>query len=76
MPDMIKYQYLVSWDMGIDVDWATEPAPNLSQWGSYATAHEEFEWRIPDTYNVGADVLSHEDGTDRTALIHRSRRVR
>jgi len=69
MPDMIKYQYLVSWDMGIDVDWATEPVSNLSQWESYATAHEEFEWRIPDTYNAGADVLSHEDGTDRTALI-------
>ncbi|SEO21457.1 acetyl-CoA synthetase [Halorientalis persicus] len=54
--------------MGLDIDWSEEPVPNLSQWDSYETAREEFEWRIPETYNAGADVLTHEDD-DRTALV-------
>jgi acetyl-CoA synthetase len=56
--------------MGLDIDWASEPVPDLSQWESYEAAREGFEWRIPDTYNVGSDVLSHEHD-DRTALVQR-----
>ncbi|MEF8827624.1 MAG: AMP-binding protein [Haloarcula sp.] len=56
--------------MGLDIDWASEPVPDLSQWESYEAAREGFEWRIPDTYNIGGDVLSHEND-DRTALVQR-----
>lgn len=55
--------------MGLDIDWASEPVPDLSRWESYETAREGFEWRLPDRYNIGVDVLSHEDGADRTALV-------
>jgi acetyl-CoA synthetase len=54
--------------MSLDVDWAAEPVPDLSQWETHAAARAAFEWRIPDTYNIGADVLSHDD-PGQTALI-------
>jgi acetyl-CoA synthetase len=54
--------------MYADIDWAAEPVPDLSQWDSHAAAREAFEWRIPETYNVGADVLSNQD-PDQIALV-------
>ncbi len=57
--------------MTLDIDWAAEPVPDLSQWDTYEAAREGFEWRIPDTYNAGADVLSrHADDRGRVALFH------
>lgn len=57
--------------MTLDIDWEDEPVPNLSRFDTYEAAREEFEWRIPETYNVGSDVLSrHADDRDRVALFH------
>ena len=48
-----------------------EPVPDLSQYDSYQVARREFEWRIPETYNAGVDVLArHADRADRVALYH------
>ncbi|MEF8778979.1 MAG: AMP-binding protein, partial [Natronomonas sp.] len=53
-----------------DIEWDAEPVPNLSQFDTYEEARDGFEWRIPDTYNVGTDVLTrHADDRGRVALF-------
>jgi acetyl-CoA synthetase len=56
--------------MTFDID-QNDPVPDLSQYATYEEAHETFEWRIPDNYNAGVDVLTrHADDPDRVALYH------
>jgi len=54
----------------ITVDWENEPVPDLSQFGSYGAARENFSWEIPDTFNIATDVVSkHADRRGQVALF-------
>ena len=59
--------------MTTDIDWDTEPVPNLSSFDTYEQAREGFEWEIPETYNIGVDVVTrHADDRGRVALFTES----
>jgi len=54
----------------LDVDWESEPVPNLAQYDSYADAREQFEWDLPDTFNLATDVVTkHADDRGRVAMF-------
>ena len=56
-----------------DIKWGTEPVPNLSKYSTYEEAKDNFEWEIPETYNIGADVITrHADNRDKVALFTES----
>lgn len=59
--------------MTTDIDWETEPVPNLSKYTTYDAAVNNFTWDIPDTYNIGADVITkHANDRGRVALFTES----
>lgn len=59
--------------MTIAIDWETEPVPDLSRYETYDRARSDFEWDIPDTYNIGTDVITrHADDRGRVALFTES----
>ncbi|WP_254533054.1 acyl-CoA synthetase [Natrinema gelatinilyticum] len=56
----------------ISIDWESEPVPNLGQYDSYEQAQEEFEWEVPETFNIATDVVTrHADKRGRVALFQR-----
>lgn len=59
--------------MTINIDWGTEPVPDLSTYETHDEARADFEWEIPDTYNIGTDVITqHADDRGRVALFTES----
>jgi acetyl-CoA synthetase len=55
-----------------NINWAGEPVPNLSQYDTLEDACADFEWRIPDTYNIATDVVTkHADGPEQVALYQK-----
>ncbi|MEY7851055.1 acyl-CoA synthetase [Natrarchaeobius sp. A-rgal3] len=56
----------------IPIDWESEPVPNLGQYDSYEEARANFEWEIPDTFNIATDVVTrHAEKRGRVALFQR-----
>lgn len=54
----------------LDVDWESEPVPNLAQYDDYETAYEDFEWDLPETFNLATDVVTkHADDRGRVAMF-------
>jgi acetyl-CoA synthetase len=43
------------------IEWSSEPVPDLSEYKSYEKAYNNFEWEIPNNYNIGKDVSSKSD---------------
>ncbi len=51
----------------ISIDWESEPVPNLGQYDSYEEARANFEWDIPETFNIATDVVTrHAENADRS----------
>jgi len=46
----------------VPIDWGEEPAPNLAAFDSYEQALAEFEWSIPETFNIATDVVTRHAG--------------
>jgi acetyl-CoA synthetase len=47
-----------------------DPTPNLSRFSSYEQAVREFEWKVPDQFNIADSVCcKFSDGATRAALI-------
>jgi len=58
--------------MSSDIDWASEPVPNLSKYETLEDARADLEWRIPHNYNVATDVVTqHVDGQEQIALYQK-----
>ncbi|MWV38424.1 AMP-binding protein [Natrialba sp. INN-245] len=56
----------------ISIDWESEPVPNLGQYDSYEQARANFEWDIPETFNIATDVVTrHADRRGQVALFQR-----
>ena len=54
----------------LDVDWESEPVPNLAQYDGYEEAYEAFEWDLPDAFNLATDVVTkHADDRGRVAMF-------
>ncbi|MFB6086938.1 MAG: acyl-CoA synthetase [Haloarculaceae archaeon] len=54
----------------LEVDWDAEPVPNLAQFDDYQDARENFEWSIPETFNIATDVVTeHADKRGRVAMF-------
>lgn len=41
-----------------EIDWETEPVPNMGQFDTYEDACEKMEWNVPDTFNIATDVVT------------------
>lgn len=55
-----------------EINWANEPVPNLSQYETLEAARADFEWDIPDTYNIATDVVTdHSNGPEQVALYQK-----
>lgn len=54
----------------LEIDWDAEPVPNLAQYDNYETAYENFEWDVPDTFNLATDVVTqHASDRGRVAMF-------
>lgn len=51
------------------IDWDEEPVPNLSEFDTHQEAYESVEFDIPDTYNLGVDLVERHAGTAGLALV-------
>jgi acetyl-CoA synthetase len=53
----------------VRIDWDEEPVPNLASFEGYEHARENFEWSIPETFNVATDVVTrHAQRRGRVAM--------
>lgn len=56
----------------LEIDWATEPVPNLGSFESYEDARQSFSFDLPDRYNLARDVVAdHADTRGRVAMVQR-----
>jgi acetyl-CoA synthetase len=56
----------------IEIDWETEPVPNMGRFDSYEEAREGMVWEVPEAFNVATDVVTrHADDRGRVALFQK-----
>lgn len=46
----------------VDVDWETEPVPNMGQFETYEEARDAMAWEIPESFNIATDVVTRHAG--------------